>query len=200
MRSGRGRRRRWRDVRERLARGGCWGTVGSCWLTSLLPRPHLLLPTDAPPALIYVYPAASCPHSRTYPKRALSSLLSMKGHEWQEFTILSGVPALLPHIHEDICWSVQCRHLDRPLVSGRRQGWTIPTISPLWEALQSYATCRQSSQCTFPVCFLSVLFVWDMTSSSLGVACLWGELWVASDRRQTERVTLMAQLSRRDEL
>ena len=45
------------------------------------------------------------------------------------------------------------------------------------------------------------LFLWIMTSSSLGVACLWGELlWVASDRRQTERVPLMAQLSRRDEL
>ena len=107
----------------------------------------------------------------------------MNDRSFWKSTILPRVPALLPHIHEHICWSVQCRHLDRPLVSGRGQGWAIPTISPLWEALQSYAACRQSSQCTFPVCFVC------LRHDLLIIGCGLSVRWAVSSLGQTTNWT-----------
>ena len=94
-------RQGWRDLRVR-PRGGCWGTVGSCWPTSLLPRPHLL-PADAPlwsmcmqpPHSPHLKHRAPCLHfspprndGRTFPSRTFLLIRAMQTlgpaiGEWQ---------------------------------------------------------------------------------------------------------------------
>ena len=63
---GRGQWRRWRYSSLR-PRGGCWGTWGSCWVTSLLLHPHLLVPTDAPLWSMCMQPPPCCPHFGPHP-------------------------------------------------------------------------------------------------------------------------------------
>ena len=135
-----------------------------------MPLPLWSMCIQPPTVLIPLHiPSASCLHF--CPRRVMNDTSFWKS------TILPRVPALT-YISADLCnadtWT------GRWWVAGDRAELFLlfPDFKKHFRAMLRVGRAHSVLSLFY---FLPVLFVWDTTSSSLGVACLWGELWVASD-------------------